>query len=110
MSGNQGYEQPGGYIHMPPPNPNSTMAITSLVLGILSYVCLGFLAAIPAIICGHSALAQIRRGEVSDSNRGLALAGLILGYVNLIITVLAIIAYAIFVLIFLGAATAGATL
>ncbi len=108
MSGYQGYEQPGGYAHMPPPNPNSTMAITSLVLGILSYVCLGFLAAIPAIICGHSAMAQIRRGEVSDSNRGLALAGLILGYVNLIITVLVFIGYIIFILLFVGAATTNA--
>ncbi len=58
--------------------PTNGMAITSLVCGITSFV-VG-VTFIPAIIFGHIAQRQIRRtGERGD---GLALAGLILGYVG----------------------------
>lgn len=107
MSCYQQYDQPNTFSHMPPPNPNSSMAVTSLVFGILSYVCLGFLAAIPAIICGHMALGQIRRGEVSESNRGLAIGGLVLGYINIILTVLAVLGYLVFFIFFAAAFSAG---
>jgi hypothetical protein len=75
----------------PPPSeprtpPRAGLAITSLVLGILSVVCLGFLAGIPAIICGHMARGRARRAPAQYGGAGLALAGLILGYVNLAVT------------------------
>lgn len=66
--------------------PSSTLAITSLVLGILSVFCLGILTGIPAIITGH-----ISRGRACEfperyGNPGLGLAGLILGYVSIVET------------------------
>ncbi len=58
-------------------------AIASLVLGILSIVGLAF-TAVPAIICGHKALDKIRRTNGAFSGRGIATAGLTLGYLMLI--------------------------
>jgi hypothetical protein len=69
-----------------PAAQQSGLAITSLVLGILSLVCFGFLAGIPAIICGHIARARARRFPVVYGGAGLALAGLIMGYVGLVMT------------------------
>ncbi|HEU4323019.1 MAG TPA: DUF4190 domain-containing protein [Roseiflexaceae bacterium] len=84
------------------PLPNSTAAIVSLVFGILSWVALPFIGSIVAIIAGH-----IGRREVAQSNGrlgggGLALAGLILGYLQVALFALAICAF--IGLVILGAA------
>ena len=64
------------------------MAITSFVLGLLSLVCFGLLAGIPAIICGHMARGRARRAPGQYGGAGFALAGLIMGYVSLVMTLL----------------------
>lgn len=56
-------------------------AIASLVLGILSFIALGILTAIPAVICGHIAKSKIRRDPENLQGEGQALAGLIMGYI-----------------------------
>jgi type II secretory pathway pseudopilin PulG len=38
------------------------------------------LTAIPAVICGHLALSQIRKGVDAASGNGMAIAGLVVGY------------------------------
>jgi Tfp pilus assembly protein PilE len=70
----------------------SAHAIWSLVLGILSLLCFGFLAGIPAVICGHVARSNIRESQGALTGGGMALAGLILGYIGLVITTLSILA------------------
>ena len=71
------YQQPGYYQAMVPVTPTNGLAIGSLVCGILEFFTLG-LASIPAVILGHLARGQIRRtGERGD---GMAIAGLILGW------------------------------
>ena len=77
----------------PPPLPTGRpsaqqngLAITSFVLGLLSLVCFGLLAGIPAIICGHLARGRARRSPGQYGGAGFALAGLILGYVSLVVT------------------------
>jgi len=62
------------------------LAITSLVLGILGFVCCGFFSGIPAIICGHMAHGKIHRHPRRYEGSGLALAGLILGYLSIFST------------------------
>jgi hypothetical protein len=76
----------------PPPLPTAqvtgqqnALAITSLVLGVLSLVCLPVLAGIPAIICGHLARGRARRLPGLYGGAGFALAGLIMGYLSLVI-------------------------
>src|ERR1035438_2801613 len=66
---------------------NSGLAIWSLVFGILaivlSVVCIGPLFSIPAVICGHIAYSRIRRSVGALSGEGLALGGLITGYIGI---------------------------
>jgi general secretion pathway protein G len=69
-----------------PPPQTSGLAISSLVLGILSCTILGFVAGIPAIICGHSARTKARVAPSSYGGGGLAVAGLVLGYVGTVLS------------------------
>jgi hypothetical protein len=66
------------------------MAVTSMVLGIISLLAL-ILTSVPAIICGHIARRQIRNAEGREVEEGLALAGLILGYIVTVPSVLVIV-------------------
>ncbi|MGD0701964.1 MAG: DUF4190 domain-containing protein [Trebonia sp.] len=76
--GQQYYPPYQGYPPYPAARPTNGLAIAALVCGIAQFVT-GF-TFIPAIICGHIARRQIRRtGEQGD---GMAIAGLILGYVG----------------------------
>ncbi|MDD5706949.1 MAG: DUF4190 domain-containing protein [Kiritimatiellae bacterium] len=69
------------------------VAIASLVLGILGLTCVGPLGAIPAVICGHIALPKIKHSAGALQGEGLALAGLITGYIGIaLIPLLAAIA------------------
>ena len=69
----------------------SKLAVTSLVLGILalptSLVCVGLFLAIPAVICGHKALRRIH-SEAQLTGHGLAMGGLLAGYLSLALCVL----------------------
>lgn len=64
----------------------SGIAIASLVLSMLSIV-LGPFGCVPGIICGHIARSQCSR-DPSLSGGGLALAGLIVGYLFLVLMLL----------------------
>jgi hypothetical protein len=70
--------------------PTNISAIVSLIFGILSWTGLPFFGAIVAIVCGHVARSEIRRAPPGMiQGDGLALTGLILGYLHLILFVLA---------------------
>lgn len=66
--------------------PSSTLAIVSLVLGIVSVTCLGIVTGIPAIITGHMARGRARKFPERYGNGGFGLAGIILGYVSIVET------------------------
>ena len=78
------YGQPAAPGYYAP--PTNTLAIISLVLA--------FVFSIGGIICGHIALSQIKR--TGEGGRGLAMAGLIIGYVFTGFVVLYIIGIVIF--------------
>jgi hypothetical protein len=59
--------------------PTSKLAIWALVCGCLSLVC-GLFGSIPAIILGHMGLSETKKNPLIQG-RGMALAGMILGYV-----------------------------
>ncbi|MFI5045389.1 MAG: DUF4190 domain-containing protein, partial [Acidimicrobiales bacterium] len=67
--------------------PTDGKAIASLVLGIVGYMCFGPLAHIPGVILGHLARRDIRESNGALGGDGLALAGLILSYVGIVLTV-----------------------
>ena len=66
----------------------NALAITSLTCGI-AQILFGPLATIPAVVCGHMARGQIRR--TGEQGAGMALAGLILGWIGVGFTVLVLI-------------------
>lgn len=65
-------------------------ATASMVLGILSFILLGLLTAIPAVICGHIAKKKIKHNPDQLKGEGSALAGLIMGYIAIGLNVLVI--------------------
>lgn len=68
------------------PQPVSGLAIASMVLGI---IWLAWLGSLLAVIFGHVALRRIRRSGQRGS--GMAVAGLVLGYIGVATAVLAIV-------------------
>ena len=78
------------YVVTSPPMPTtqtSTMAVFSLVLGVLSWILLPIIGAFGAIITGHMARREVQQAAGRLSGDGLAIAGLILGYLNLLVGV-----------------------
>lgn len=83
----------------------SSLATVSLIFGILAYVCLPGIGALVAVICGHAARAEIRRAPPGTvEGDGLALAGLVLGWIQIAcgIVVVGIFVFAALGLIALG--------
>lgn len=79
----------GGPAYYPvAPMSTSGLAIASMVCGIAGYLTCYFVGilGLPAVICGHMALNQIHRSPVPLAGRGMAIAGLILGYLGILIT------------------------
>jgi hypothetical protein len=81
-----------------PPRTNG-MAMASMVLGIAGIVALscccwcgtGFIPSVLAVVFGHVALYQIRRSAGRLEGTSMAIAGLVCGYIGLVINLLAII-------------------
>lgn len=74
----------------------STLAIISLVSGILGWSLLPFLGSIVAVITGHMARSEIRRAPDRLDGDGMAIAGLVLGYASIAMAVLVVIAFVMF--------------
>lgn len=70
------------------------LAIVSFGLPLVA-VFIWFFGSVAAVICGHIALNQIKR--TGEGGRGLALAGVIVGYVGIGLPLLIGIAYAIII-------------
>src|SRR5579872_641884 len=66
-------------------------ARASLILGILSLF-LSILTGIPAIILGHSSRTRIRKSPGQLKGRGLAMIGLLFGYLSVVIFAIALYA------------------
>ena len=84
-----GYPPPGaggypwagyGYLPFPPPRPTNTLAIASLVCA--------FVFAPLGILFGHMSLSQIRK--TGEEGRGMAIAGLVIGYAMIVLTVVVV--------------------
>lgn len=73
--------------------PTNGFAIASLITGILGFFVL--LTAPIAIIFGHVSLSKIKK--TGENGRGMAIAGLVLGYVGTIFLVLTIVGIALFI-------------
>ncbi len=81
----------------------NSMSIASLVSGILAWLVCPFLGGVLAVIFGHVGRGQIKQS--GEAGGGMAMAGLVLGYANIGVSVLGIIAW---IFLFVGAAFIGA--
>lgn len=84
-----------GFVHASPHAQPKTsgLAIASVVLGGTSVLlCLGPFTGLPAVITGHMARSRIRASNGQESGGGLALAGLITGYLGLSVVFIALLA------------------
>jgi Domain of unknown function (DUF4190) len=94
------YPPPYGYVAFPPKPPTNGLAIASLVvscvgvLGLCPYGLGGWIGTIGAIL-GHVSRRQIR--ERGDGGDGMALAGVIVGWITTGLFVLAGIGWGIFI-------------
>ena len=82
------------YGQQPTGPKTNTLAIISLVASIAGFVIwgIGFIA---GVICGHIALSQIKK--TGEQGHGMAVAGLIVGYIGIALTVIGtIIFFAVF--------------
>lgn len=73
---------PPGYYPAPYPRvvPTSGTAVASLICSLLGLITFGLLS-IPGVICGHLALSETQSGE--RGGHGLAVAGLIIGWIQI---------------------------
>jgi hypothetical protein len=90
--------------------PTNGLAVASLVCGICSLLLmvtcwLGIFAGVPAVICGHLSLGQLRRSGALQQGRGMAIAGLVTGYLSCLATVAALVGL---IFLFVTAEAAGA--
>lgn len=74
----------------------NTAAVISLVAGILGWVAVPILGSIVAVFTGHVALNQIRAAGGLEAGEGLAVAGLVLGWLQLGLLFLALAGWILF--------------
>ena len=85
----------GGYAQSPYGQPaygypKNSLAVWSLVLGIVAFVLsCGLFTGIPAIIVGHKARAAVAEGQAN--NPGMATAGIVLGWIATVLSILGVV-------------------
>ena len=76
--------------------PTSTLAIVSLVAGLLGFTLFPVVATIVAIVTGHMARKETRSVPPTASGDGLATAGIIMGYVQIGLFVIGICCFLLY--------------
>lgn len=79
-----------------PVRQTSALAITSLVSALLGWSFVPLIGSIVAIVTGHLARSEIRAQPERYEGDGLALVGLVLGYLAIGLGVLALLAFLLF--------------
>jgi hypothetical protein len=74
----------------------SSLAIISLVSGLLGWTLVPWLGSLVAIVTGHMARAEIRRNPETMEGDGMAVAGLVLGWLMVALTVIGILLVVLF--------------
>ncbi len=95
---NEHHSQPHPHSQVAPPpqpQPSNGLGIASLILGILSVTLFGVLTGVPAIITGAM-------GLKNPASKGMSIAGIIMGAISIVFTILAVLFF-----IFIVAVSAG---
>ncbi len=92
------YQQPNTYAIL----PTSTLAVVSLVAGILGFMVLPVLASIVALWAGYSARGETRSVPPRASGDGLATAGIVLGWVQIGLVTVGLCCFAAYLIFVVG--------
>lgn len=84
------------------PAPTSSLSLTSMIMGIVSWVLLPIVGGIIAVITGHMAKKEIRESNGLLGGDGMATAGLVLGYSNLALGLCGCLALILFPALLVG--------
>jgi hypothetical protein len=84
--------------------PSSTLAIVSLVSGILGFTFAPVIGGIVALITGYMARNETRSTPPTASGDGMATAGIILGWVQIGLGAVAVCCFVAFLLLSMGGA------
>jgi len=79
-----------------PYRQTSSLAVVSLIMGIVGWTVFPFLGSLIAIVTGHMARAEIRRQPQALEGDGLAVAGLVLGWLAVIGSILVVVGFVLF--------------
>jgi magnesium-transporting ATPase (P-type) len=83
--------------------PTSTLAIVSLVAGILGFTVFPVISTAVALITGYMARKETRAEPPAASGDGMATAGIIMGWIQVGLIVLGICCFAAYFLFIVGA-------
>lgn len=74
----------------------NTLAVISLAFGLLAWFGMPVIGAVVAVVAGHVALGEIRRAPEIHEGRGMALVGVLLGWLNLAVAAILISVFFLF--------------
>lgn len=86
--------------------PSSTLAIISLIAGILGFTFVPVIGAIVALITGYMARSETHSMPPKASGDGLAIAGIIMGWIQIgliIVGICCLVVYLVFIVGLVGA-------
>jgi hypothetical protein len=92
---------PAGYPAVPQvKKKDETLALVSILLAAGAWILqFHIFMAVPAVICGHMARKKIKQDPEKFGGDGMAKAGVIIGWINIAIWVLAILAWVLFMVV-----------
>ena len=88
-----GYYDTPAYVcawQAPPATQTSSFAIASLVCSLASWIVIPFVGAVAAVVLGHIARHEIRHSYGQKSGNGLAMAGLVIGYIQIALSIVVV--------------------
>lgn len=101
------YQQPSGYVNQQPTNGLAIASMICGIVGLMSMCVYGFgaIGGILAIIFGHIARGQIRRGQ--GQGDGMAVAGLIMGYIAVGLVAVFVVIFVFIIIVAAAGSAAG---
>jgi hypothetical protein len=103
VSGEQALAQPQAGLAQGVPQATPGLAVASLVcgiLGLLGAMCygIGIFPALAGVVCGHMQMKRYKEEDSTEAGKGLAIAGLITGYLGIVgsLATIGLIVFAVF--------------
>lgn len=87
--------------------PSSTLALVSLISGILGFTFVPILGGIVALVTGYMARKETRSIPPTASGDGMATAGIVMGWIQIVLAVVSVCCFVIYFVFIVGLAASG---